>query len=171
MNRTVAGSGEQIKVTYFTRSGSISKAYIDPETGEGIDKHSDIPITLAHQESDDSWYQIDHREWRVNHLGEFEEVVSPASENVMAPRRPRTQPKKKQSRAERRRKPSTGFKTINDWGAVTCPICGEFAATLDMSAQQLIGDVVFVHRGCLAELSNRIQVLNAEFTGWDTPRP
>ena len=104
MNRTVAGSGEQIKVTYFTRSGSISKAYIDPETGEGIDKHSDIPITLAHQESDDSWYQIDRREWRVNHLGEFEEVVPSASENVTVLRRPRTQPKK-QSRAKRRRKP------------------------------------------------------------------
>ena len=104
-NRTVAGPADQIKVAYFTRSGGISKAYIDPETGEGTDKHSDIPITLAHQESDDSWYQIDHREWRVNHLGEFEEVVSPASENVTALRRPRPQPKKKQSRAKRRRKP------------------------------------------------------------------
>ena len=88
-------------MAYLTRSGSISKAYIDPETGEGIDKHSDIPITLAHQESDDSWYQIDRREWRVNHLGEFEEVVSPAFEDVMALRRSRTQPKKK-SRAKRR---------------------------------------------------------------------
>jgi len=104
MNRTATDPAAQIKVAYLTRSGNISKAYIDPETGEGIDKHSDIPIALAHQESDDSWHQIDHREWRVNHLGEFEEVVSPVSENVMAPRRPRTQPKK-QSRAKRRRKP------------------------------------------------------------------
>ena len=104
MNPTAKGPTDQIKVPYLARSGEMSKAYIDPETGEGIDKHTDIPITLAHQESDDSWYQIDHREWRVNHLGEFEEVMSPASENAMAPRGSRTQPKK-QSRAERRRKP------------------------------------------------------------------
>lgn len=97
MNR----SDEQIKVAYLTRSGEMSKAYIDPETGEGIDKHTDIPITLARRESDDSWYQIDHREWRVNHLGEFEEVVP----SVTAQRKPRIQPKKKRSRAERRRKP------------------------------------------------------------------
>jgi hypothetical protein len=102
MNSTAAGSADQIKVAYLTRSGSISKAYIDPATGEGIDKHSDIPITLTYQESDDSWHQIDHRGWRVNQLGEFEEVVPPASENVVAVRKPRMQPKK-QSRAKRRR--------------------------------------------------------------------
>ena len=104
MNHTVAGPADQIKVAYFTRDGGMSKAYIDPETGEGTDKHNDLPITLAYQESDDSWYQIDHREWRVNHLGEFEEVVPSASENVTAPRSPRSQPKK-QSRAKRRRAP------------------------------------------------------------------
>ena len=53
-------------------------------------------------------------------------------------------------------------------GAVPCPICNEFAATLDMTAPQLTGDVAFIHRRCLREMAARIEVLDREFAGWET---
>lgn len=63
-----------IKVHYMTREGYESTAYIDGGSGEGFNKHSDIPVTLALGD-DGVWRQIDQREWRWNNFGEFEEVT------------------------------------------------------------------------------------------------
>lgn len=51
------------KVEYKTRSGYYSKAYVDDETGEGVDKHSDIPVTVAWSDELSEWVQTDDREW------------------------------------------------------------------------------------------------------------
>ena len=55
--------GNNIKVKYWARDGSESTAYIDEDTGEGEDKHSEIPVNLEWSDADQRWNQTDTWEW------------------------------------------------------------------------------------------------------------
>lgn len=63
--------GEQLKVEYHRRDGSTSTAYIDGDTGEGTDKHSDIPVIVEWSDAETRWNQIDAWEWRWVSSGGF----------------------------------------------------------------------------------------------------
>lgn len=55
--------GKQIKVTYIDRDGSTTQAYIHEDTGEGTNKHSDIPVVIKWFEDQESWRQVDPWDW------------------------------------------------------------------------------------------------------------
>jgi hypothetical protein len=63
---------EQIKVEYLCRDGGMSVAYIDDESGIGINKHSDIPVILEHRP--EGWVQVDDWEWKWNDYDNFYRV-------------------------------------------------------------------------------------------------
>ena len=49
------------KVAYRRRDGGQGTAYVDEETGDGVDKHTDIPVQLRREAA--VWVQIDRWEW------------------------------------------------------------------------------------------------------------
>lgn len=64
--------GEESKFKYWTRDGYESTCYADMETGEGTNKHSDIPIKVAYNETTERWEQTDDWEWSFDpYSGEF----------------------------------------------------------------------------------------------------
>jgi hypothetical protein len=67
----------QIKVSYFTSKGYTTTAYVDEETLDGTNKHSDVPVSLdLILGLDGTWSYVDFdmREWDFNpYTGEFTE--------------------------------------------------------------------------------------------------
>lgn len=59
----------QIKVTYNTRSGGTSQAYVDEQTLFGVNKHSDVPVQLKWDDELDTYIQIDDWEWDFDFEG------------------------------------------------------------------------------------------------------
>lgn len=51
------------KVTYETREGSTTQAYIDVDTGFGENRHSNIPVRVRWSDDKDMWVQVDDWEW------------------------------------------------------------------------------------------------------------
>ena len=62
--------GDQIKVSYLTRTGYQSTAYVDEKTFEGVDKHSDVPLQLEWSDEQDTYVQIDEWKWEFDYFGE-----------------------------------------------------------------------------------------------------
>lgn len=54
---------EQIKVTYLTKEGYKTQAYVDDETLKGTNKHSDVEVWLAWSDEADTYIQVDDFEW------------------------------------------------------------------------------------------------------------
>lgn len=59
-------SSNEIKVGYIDRDGYRTTAYIDPDTGLGTNKHSEVPLQLRFDRDKDCWVQIDTWQWRWN---------------------------------------------------------------------------------------------------------
>jgi len=72
--RCLAVAGDQIKVTYRVRTPDTeepvySQAYISQESGEGTDKHSDIPVVVKWFDEMDEWRQVDPWKWEFSQDG------------------------------------------------------------------------------------------------------
>ena len=81
------GDAEQIKVPYRTRDGSMSKAYIDPDTGEGIDKHSGVPPfseTLAYVQRIRALYPFDRHPYDATISNSFSKAAAQPTRTVDA---------------------------------------------------------------------------------------
>lgn len=91
------------KVSYRTREGYISKAYVydvASHHSEGQDKHTDIPIIVKYNEETEEWVQVDDWEWEFDPWGGFTKI-EPKPERP--PKYIRIQPKRK-NRRQRRKK-------------------------------------------------------------------
>jgi hypothetical protein len=92
-----------IKVGYLGRDGYRSTAYIDENTGLGMEKHSGVPVRLHFDEEAGGWLQVDTWEWVWNPRTEMpEQVGTPAQAAPPVIRRGREQPRRR-SRAQRRK--------------------------------------------------------------------
>ena len=90
------------KVTYRTKDGYVTQAYIDVNTGYGENKHAGMPVKVEFSEEDDIWIQVDDWEWRWDSFNA--QWIPEAPEGRTPPERVpfvRTQPKRLTRRQRR----------------------------------------------------------------------
>lgn len=54
---------KQVKITYVTREGDTTQAYVHEDTGEGVNRHSNIPVVIKWFEDKGAWMQVDPWDW------------------------------------------------------------------------------------------------------------
>lgn len=91
------------KVTYRTKDGYVTQAYIDVNTGYGENKHTDIPVKVEFSEEENIWLQVDDWEWRWDSFNA--QWIPEAPEGWVPPERVpfvRTQPRRLTRRQRRK---------------------------------------------------------------------
>lgn len=88
------------KVTYLTKEGYFTQAYIDVETGKGESKHTGIEVEVAWDPTRETWVQTDDFEWvwTDSHgflRKEVFEEMAKVKRDAAQPKGQRWQPKRK----------------------------------------------------------------------------
>lgn len=90
------------KVTYRTKDGYVTQAYIDLNTGLGDSKHSGIPVKVEWSDEENIWLQVDDWEWKWDEFqGMWIPVPPPGWQPTVPPPFVRTQPKRMTRRQRR----------------------------------------------------------------------